>query len=165
MLLANDHLVFIPDYRFFSVRDYDMFEKPGAPQALAAAHSDIVAANEYEIFVVCAQDQLKIELTVELHDRPVTSDMEAWDGSARFTIPFPTANLHAGDAFGNVINIALPSDGTYTVQVQYAGRDDAMRALQQVQPQATELQGDEARDVFDQWAGVEKYRVTLFPDA
>jgi hypothetical protein len=45
-----------------------------AREALAAAHGTIVAAGDYEIFVMCAQDGLKIGLTVSSRH---------WQASAR----------------------------------------------------------------------------------
>ena len=159
MLLATESLKFIPDYRFFSVRDYSTVDQSGAAEALAAAHQQIIAASEYEIFVICAQDQLKIDLTVLVHDAPVPNA----DTAGPYTIPFPTATLHAGDAFGNALTMDLPDDGIYTVMIEHAGREEAARILREAWPQTVDLHGDDLRAVFDQWAGTERYRVTLFP--
>lgn len=164
-LTTTESLVFIPDYRFFSVRDYNMYEQPGAADALTAAYQQIMASNGYESFVVCAQDQVKIRLTVDLHDQPTPPDTVQWDGEpAQFSLPFPSATLHAGDAFGNAITMPLPAEGRYTVIIQHAGRDEATRALAQVWPDAAQLPLDDARDLLDRWAGVERYRVTVFPE-
>lgn len=149
------------DYRFFSVRDYGAVELPGASEALSAAHRSVTAASEHEIFVVCAQDQLKIDLSVTVHDGPATYDGRG-AGMARYTLPFPTARLHAGDAFGNAITMDLPEDGTYTVIIEHTGRERAQQILSEVLPQTTDLHGEEMRQFLDQWDGIERYRINLY---
>lgn len=67
-LVETANLVFGPDYQFFSIRDYDMYDKPGAPEALKTANTNAVAGSKHEVFVVCAQDVLKISITVLLYD-------------------------------------------------------------------------------------------------
>jgi len=161
--LDTASLVFIPNYQFFSVRDYDMYERPGATEALIAAHKTIVAAGDCEVFVVCAQDLLKVGLTVSLYDAPVGVDPTGWDSTRRFTLPFPTGVLHAGDGFGNVINLELPHTGSYAVILQYSGRDEAAATLLREWPVAAALPLDQTREVLDRWAGLERYQITVFP--
>ncbi|MEU8238921.1 hypothetical protein AB0C07_11795 [Actinoplanes missouriensis] len=161
MPLATQSLMFIPDYRFFSVRDYSAVDQPGASEALSAAHRDIIAASDYEIFVVCAQDQLKIDVSVTVDDDLTSLDRHG-DGTVRFTIPFPTAQLHAGDAFGNAITMDLPRAGAYSVTIEHTGRERAREILSELLPHTADLHGDELRDVLNQWAGTERYQVTLF---
>ena len=163
-LIDSASLVFIPEYRFFSVRDYDMYEKSGAREALEAAHTTAVAAGDGEIFVVCAQDELKICLTVSLYDEPVRADRAGWDDTLRFSLPFPTGVLHAGDAFGNVVNMNMPDTGRYVVVLQHAGREEAAETSRREWPAASELGYEQMRDVLDQWAGLERYQVTIYPD-
>ena len=163
-LIDTASLVFLPQYRFFSVRDYGMYEKPGASEALEAAHTDAIAAGDAEIFVVCAQEDLEIRLTVSLYDEPVAPDCAGWDGTLRFTLPFPTGVLHAGDAFGNVINMNLPDTGRYVVVLQHAARDEAAMTLQREWPAVAALEYERRREVLDRWAGLERYRVTAHPD-
>jgi hypothetical protein len=164
-LVATRELIFTPSYKLFSIRDYGMVDQPGAGDARTTAYRDVVGSSECEIFIVCAQDQLKVRLTVAIHDEPSTVQREPWQDTRRFILPFPTAHLHAGDEFGNVINLNLPVTGPWAVTVQYRGRSEAVETLKRIWPQAAALPLPQTMEELEKYAAIEEYAITLFPSA
>ncbi|GAB1690702.1 hypothetical protein [Krasilnikovia sp. M28-CT-15] len=162
-LIDTREAVFSPSYKIIRIHDYTLPDQPGHPEALDAAYQDQVAASDFAVMVVCAQDLLKVRLTVALHDAPTEVDTTSWDSTRRFALPFPSARLHAGDGFGEGIVMDLLDEGDYAVIVQYRGRDTAKETLAREWPQASELAGDDLSDYLNQWAGLEEYFLTLYP--
>jgi hypothetical protein len=162
-LIDSKTLVFLPDHQSFAIRDYEMYDQPGQPEAIAEAAKHAVSASAYGIFVSCAQDSLKINLTVSVYDEPVRAD-GTWERQDTFTVPFPTARLYAGDGFGHAIEVTLPHNGVYTVTLRCSGRDQATIRLRDVLPLAVQMPAEPMRQYLDQWAGLENYDVIVFPE-
>lgn len=162
-IVETREIVFAPSYRLISVRDYHLAGRPGGNAARAAAYRDIVGASEYEVFVVCAQDQLKVRLAVTVHDEPVAADRGPGADSWRFVLPFPNGYLHAGDEFGTVVNLNLPVGGPWTVIVRHRGRAEAVDALDRVWPHVAALPLPETMKVLDVYSAIEEYQIALFP--
>jgi hypothetical protein len=104
-----------------------------------------------------------MRLTVSLYDEQVDVNRTGCDDTRRFSLLFPTGVLHAGDAFGNVINLDFPETGTYTVVLRPRRTREAAATFRREWPGAAELPVDQAREVLDRWAGIERYQVTVFP--
>jgi hypothetical protein len=162
-LVDTDEAVFSASYKVIRIHDYALPDQPGTAEALAAASRDHVASSDLAIIVVCAEDLLKVRLTVALHDEPVDVDHTPWEATHVFHLPFPSARLHAGDGFGAGVVMDMINEGDYAVIVQYRGREAATRTLERVWHQATMLPSIQAVEHLDRWAGTEEYRLTLYP--
>lgn len=141
-----------------------MYDQPGSHEALRSAHNSIAAASDYEVFVVCAQDRLRIGIEVDIHNAPIAVDTQRWEGTMIFPILFPSARLHVGDVTGNAIVADLPHIGHYAVVLQHAGRERAVETRRRVRMEGSEPPWPmNAEDPLRVWDAVERYRIGVYP--
>ena len=90
-----------------------------------------------------------------------------WHASARLALDCPEGPLLLGSPTGGVVVVAdLPAGpGRYGVEVLGAGRADAVAALERLGPDLDRLPTPEARQLLDQFAGVERYQVRVWREA
>jgi hypothetical protein len=158
MKLIEQQMIFCPDYKFFVLRDASSYNAPGSDEALAAARQEVVAATEWCLFVVCAQDLLRVRVHLEVHDEfPNRPDEDGWSEAYLTILSFPSAYLQLGDVTGQAIGIELPGGpGAYQVSVRHRGR--AIAAAQtQLLLNTSALTAPELK----RHAGIEEYQISL----
>ncbi|OZV76740.1 hypothetical protein CA850_26350 [Micromonospora echinospora] len=162
--LSRKELLFAPLYRTLTVRDYTLPDQAGTSEAIAAAQHHVAASNGAEIFIICAQDMLKIRTVIELHntERPEANPGD-WTERLLFELPFPSAEAHMGDGFGNAVVMELPHPGIYKVDVLYRGRNEAISQTLSIAEEFATMPTPQSIEWREQWAGIEEYRILLRP--
>ncbi|MFV2021692.1 hypothetical protein [Micromonospora sp. LOL_023] len=138
-------------------------DRPGFENALRIANSQVAATNGEEVMVSCAQDILKVRVlvTVTSHvsGHPRSSNISSV--GLRFVLPFPSARLHVGDAFGNALLIDLPAVGSYSVDIHHRGREEAELKLRELNERLVAMSAVDDMAHLEQLAGIEQYEIRL----
>jgi hypothetical protein len=111
-----------------------------------------------------AQPQLKVRAEAEVWDSDPGSE-PGWQAEPIHSVECATGHVVIGDFTGvRVVDFALPAGaGVYAMRVLSRGRDDAVEKLRElVVSDVAELPTTEMRRVFDQFAGIEQYKLQMW---
>jgi hypothetical protein len=158
-------LEFRPDYKFFSIRDGSSYNVPGAAEALAAARANVAAANALEMFVVCAQELVRVHVAVHQPSGDQWRQrLTGWQGPLEFRLSFPTGEVGVGDDTGQAVEVRLSSGpGTYVVSLFHRGREEAVAQVAAL-PQDEFVHGTNTAEILAPLHAVERYYLVFTPE-
>ncbi|GIF09929.1 hypothetical protein [Actinoplanes siamensis] len=168
MPLVSSSLIDLrPSHGTFTLRDVDADAGVGASKAIKRAWEEVAASTGYEVWVVRAQDMLLVAVEVQTWDSvpdepPSGTD---WLGPVILPLRCATGDLILSDDARCLDDIVAPAGpGNYTVQVFYAGREEAVAAYQAIAETIGKLPVPKAIAYIDEnLRGVERYLLRLYP--
>jgi hypothetical protein len=160
---------FTPAKGLLLVRDQLHYDDAAGSQLIDEAYRNVVGSGRQTLYIKCATDLLKVDVELQVWDtRPSAGVGAGWSRpTTPAAIEFPSAELVIGDSFGAGFGTApLPTgEGAYQIEVLWRGREGAsVRAAEVLRLIATMSPDDEQRTI-DRYAGLEKYRIRLWPDS
>ena len=150
------------------LRDVDADAGVGTSEAIAAADRDVAASTGYEIVILRRQDLLLVAIELQTWDGAPDEDPlgDGWTGPLSFPLECPSGRLFLSDTSDVALSgIAAPQGaGDYTVQVFYAGREEAVAAYRAIIAEVDRLPIPEQLPYVDEHAhGIERYLLRLHP--
>jgi hypothetical protein len=162
-MLSEHELTFTPDYRFFVVRDQDCDAAEGGSDALEQAEHTVAATTPYELYVLAAQDLLRVRALLQVWNGQPPPVAPPWTTALDDLLRCPSGIAQMGDVTGNAIGgIGLDAGpGVYRVRLSHCGREQAVAELQRLDPHAATLPLEQLTAVYEPLAGIEQYLVQL----
>ncbi|MEU4562367.1 hypothetical protein AB0F72_28630 [Actinoplanes sp. NPDC023936] len=156
-----------PGSAVFSLRDVDADAGTGYAEAIRQAISEVAASTGYEVWVSRAQDMLQIAVEVQIWDgAPDTGPAGGdWNGPLTFKLRCASGELILSDTDArSLTGIATPhGPGNYTVEVYYAGREEAADECRAVTRVFMSLPPEDQLTYLDEHGrGIERYLLRLF---
>ena len=167
-LISTHRTQWRPANGLLYLRDVDADAGVGSFEAIAAAARDVAASTGYEIVVRRRQGLLLVGIELQTWDGPPDQDPagDGWTGPLTFPLECPSGELFLSDTSDVALSgIAAPQGpGDYTVQVFYAGREDAVAAYRAIIAEVDRLPIPEQLPYVDEHAyAIERYLLRLYP--
>ncbi|MER6113293.1 hypothetical protein ACWGPD_09150 [Streptomyces hirsutus] len=122
-LLAEHNVTVTPGRRVLEV--YDADAHLGDEAALDAAEIKVVAGNDYHLYLLSLQPDMKVQMTIRIWDTPPAPPAEA-EGHIDVSLESETGILVIGQLDrGPADEIALPRPGVYKGHAWWQGRQAA----------------------------------------
>lgn len=157
-----------PFYSMISVNDPEHYADPEAAHIIKQARDSVVAATAHTVLIVTAQDLLQVQLDLQVwNGTPPFRVEQGWSRSATHTIECPSGGLSVvpttGSGFGSGPLPAGPDN--YRIEVLWRGREGAEVRARETRQMMVDMSAEDAQQVVDRFAGLEKYRIRVWPDA
>lgn len=125
-LVDRHELVSVPSYALLTLRDQYVDAPPNSTDLIRRANVDVVAADEYELFICCAQDLLKISARLDVWSARPPEVGAGWSAPQRFALECRNGVVALGSPTGAGIDVRLrDGPGLYGVEVVHCGRERA----------------------------------------
>lgn len=125
-LIDRHELVSVPSYALLTLRDQYVDAPPNSADLITRANADVVAADEYELFICCAQDLLEVSARLDVWSALPPEVGAGWSAPRRFALECRTGVVALGSPTGAEIGVHLRDGaGLYGVEVIHRGRERA----------------------------------------
>lgn len=128
--------------------------------------SKFVSTEGDALFIRCSNDLTRVRFDVHYFDSFTTPEDPLFDfiGSAQISISSSSLVAYAWTP-DNVVEWSAPFQGGVVIDIYCSGRDRASAGIKKITLSAAEdeIDVDEMRDRINQFEGIEKYKLYIYP--